>query len=61
LLKRIAEKIKDFPSYAQIRRVHPTLDNWTVNNGLLTPTLKVKRAVVTQQFEQDIEKMYEGF
>jgi len=61
LLKRIGEKVKDFPSYAQIRRVHATLDTWSVDNGLLTPTLKVKRAIVTKQFADEIEKMYEGF
>ena len=40
---RLAERLRAFPPYAQIRRVHLTLDGWTVGNGLLTPMLKLRR------------------
>ena len=60
LLKRIGAKIQEFPGYARIYRVTATLDPWTVENGLITPTLKIKRAVVKQRFDREIEKMYEG-
>jgi len=50
----------EFPSYARIRRVHLTLQPWTIENGLLTPTLKVKRAIVQGQFKKEIEAMYKA-
>ena len=43
LLARIAAQMKEFPGYAQVRRITATLDHWTVENGLLTPTLKLRR------------------
>jgi len=61
VLKRIAKHIKDFPGYAQIRRVSFSLEPWSVENGLLTPTLKMKRAVIMKRYETAIEKMYRGF
>jgi len=60
LLSRIAEALHDFPGYAKIRRVTPILDPWTVENGLLTPTLKTKRQLVMQQYAGLIESMYEN-
>ena len=40
ILKRIKSAVKDFPQYALPRNVHMTLEPWTIENGLLTPTLK---------------------
>jgi long-chain acyl-CoA synthetase len=61
ILKRIAKQIKDFPGYAQIRRVSLFLEPWSVQNGLLTPTLKMKRAVIIKRYEAAIDEMYQGF
>lgn len=58
LLRNIRECLRDFPGYAKIRRVTPLLEQWTVENDLLTPTLKVKRAKVITQFHDTIETMY---
>ncbi|HET8987542.1 MAG TPA: long-chain fatty acid--CoA ligase, partial [Humibacillus sp.] len=33
-------------------------DDFTVDTGLLTPTLKVKRAVVTQRYAAEIDQLY---
>lgn len=49
-----------FPSYARIRRVHLTLQPWTIENGLLTPTLKVKRPLVLERFSKEVKEMYQG-
>ena len=46
LLKRVRSVLATFPGHAKIRRLGLTLEPWTVENGLLTPTLKVKRAEV---------------
>lgn len=58
LLERIGARMNNFPGYAQIRRVAATLTPWTVENGLLTPTLKVKRAKVLENFAADVEALY---
>jgi long-chain acyl-CoA synthetase len=58
LLKKIAETLHDFPGYAKVRRVAPLLEAWTVDNNLLTPTLKVKRAKVLACHADLIEGMY---
>jgi len=60
LLKRISRGLHNFPGYAQIRRITCTLEPWTIEQGLLTPTLKVKRPRVTEKFQQQIDSMYEG-
>jgi long-chain acyl-CoA synthetase len=60
VLKRIAAQLKMFPGYAQVRCAVLTLDPWTVDNGLLTPTMKLKRAKVMERFNAEIDGMYAG-
>ena len=61
LLHRVARHLKHFPGYAQIRRLHPELRPWTVDDGLLTPTLKVKRNEVLDRYRAAVEAMYADF
>jgi len=61
LTRRVAEHLKHFPGYAQIRRLHPELTPWTVDNGLLTPTLKIKRSLILERYRAVIDAMYAGF
>lgn len=58
MLKRIRETLRDFPGYAKIRRATLLLEPWTVENGLMTPTMKVKRAQVLKRYGEDVERMY---
>jgi long-chain acyl-CoA synthetase len=58
VLARIAERIKGFPGYAQIRKVVLVTEKWTVDNGLLTATLKIKRAPILERYKDGIEAMY---
>ena len=60
VLARVAKKIEDFPGYARIRKVSISLDEWTVESGLVTATLKVKRPKVHAAFTDEIAKLYEG-
>ncbi len=60
LLSRIAAQMKAFPGYAQVRHVSATLEHWTVENGILTPTMKLKRAKVMEKFNAEIDAMYAG-
>jgi long-chain acyl-CoA synthetase len=60
VLERINQQIKAFPGYAQIRRVAVMPEPWTIENGMLTPTLKLKRAKVLEQHRPQYEKLYAG-
>jgi long-chain acyl-CoA synthetase len=58
LIHRANERLRGFPRYIRVRRVVATRDPWTVENGLLTPTLKVKRERVQKTFGAEIERAY---
>jgi long-chain acyl-CoA synthetase len=58
LVQRANARLVSFPRYARVRRVIPVRDPWTVENGLLTPTLKLRRNVVAQRYGQEIERAY---
>ncbi len=60
LAARVAAQLKSFPGYAQVRRVTAVSEAWTVDNGLLTPTLKPKRAPILERFKAQVEEMYRG-
>jgi long-chain acyl-CoA synthetase len=56
----IKQHLSGFPGYAKVRRVILVREPWTVDNGLMTPTLKVKRALVLAKFAGRIEALYGG-
>ncbi len=58
LIRRANDRLKGFPGYIRVRRVVTTREPWTVENGLLTPTLKVKRELVQKKFSTEIERAY---
>jgi long-chain acyl-CoA synthetase len=60
VLQRIDEQIKEFPGYAKVRRVYLSDEPWSIENGLQTPTLKLKRARVIAHFEKEIAQLFEG-
>lgn len=61
LVRRAAGHLKHFPGYAQIRRLTPELKPWTVDDGLLTPTLKIRRSQVLDRYRAVVEAMYADF
>lgn len=58
VLSRIQAQLHDFPGYARIRRVSLSLDPWTMEDGLITPTLKTKRAKILERYQQQVDAMY---
>ena len=56
---RIKAHLKDLPAWQQIRDYHATLDEWTVERRLITPTLKLRRERVVEEFRDEIAAMYE--
>ena len=60
LLARIATRMRNFPGYAQIRRVQATATPWEVTNGLLTATLKLRRSQLFSYYADEIAALYTG-
>ncbi len=58
VLGRVSRQISAFPGYAQIRQVRCQLEPWSIENGLITPTLKLKRNEACARFSDEIESMY---
>ena len=46
-------------SYEQVKKILISPTEWTPESGELTPTLKVKRKVVTSRFEKELDALYE--
>lgn len=61
VLKRIKAACKGLPQYGVPRSVCLSLEPWTIENNMLTPTLKIRRRVITAAFKKDIEKLYSDF
>ncbi|OOZ38381.1 long-chain fatty acid--CoA ligase [Solemya pervernicosa gill symbiont] len=57
---RLVSALGDFPGYAKIRRITLIGETWSIENGLMTPTLKVKRDQIEQRYHDQIERMYAG-
>ena len=59
----IAGEVKKYNAFfgdtEQIKKFEIINDKWTVENGLMTPTLKVKRKVVQQRYKDLIDSMFE--
>jgi long-chain acyl-CoA synthetase len=58
--KRVKRALRDFPGYAKIRKITLLAEPWTIDNDLLTPTLKVKRQKVLEHHADLVEAMYSG-
>ena len=57
-LARVAAQARDFARYAMPRAIFLTREPWTVENALMTPTLKLKRNNLLARHADEIEAMY---
>ncbi|RDL38258.1 uncharacterized protein BP5553_02598 [Venustampulla echinocandica] len=57
-MDKIAKKNK-FNSYERVRNVYLDIEPFTIENQLLTPTLKLKRPQTAKKFRQELDIMYE--
>ena len=60
VLDQLHQRLATFPGYAQVRQVSCTLEPWSIESGLITPTLKLRRDQIMDYFADKVEKMYEG-
>ena len=56
----VESRLSAFPGYARLHRVALLNDNWTIENGLQTPTMKLKRDKIYAHHRDEIEKLYKG-
>ncbi len=58
-INEIINKInKNLTLVEKIKKFHLINENFSIENGLLTPTMKVKRNKVTLKYKQELEKLY---
>ena len=58
-INNVIEKInKKLTLLEKIKRVQLIDENFSIENGLMTPTMKVKRKKVTEKYKNQLEKLY---
>lgn len=60
ILKRTEILMQSFPGHAFIRRVVLSLTPWTIEDGLLTPTMKIRRKNIIQFLQDEIDDAYKS-
>lgn len=56
--KEIKEFNKGFGNWEQIKKFEITPDEWTIEAGHLTPTMKMKRKVIKEKYKYLFDKIY---
>ena len=49
---------QNFGSWEQIKKIELTPDEWSIDKGHLTPTMKLKRKVIAEKYSDLIDSMY---
>lgn len=50
----------DWKGFERVRKITLSAEDFTMENGMLTPTLKLKRRVAWERYQKQIESLYEG-
>jgi long-chain acyl-CoA synthetase len=53
-------RLQDLAQFERPKRIAILTEDLTVDSGLLTPTLKVRRRIVEHRFREIIEALYAG-
>ncbi len=56
--KEVDEANEHFGKWEQIKKFELTPDIWTIDDGHLTPTMKMKRKAIKEKYKDLIEKIY---
>jgi long-chain acyl-CoA synthetase len=54
----IEERNRQLASFETIKRFHVLPRDFSIEDGEMTPTLKIKRKVVVQKFQKELESLY---
>jgi long-chain acyl-CoA synthetase len=58
LRKEIETHSQDIKGYERVQDFVVVAEDFTTDNGMLTPTLKLKRRVVMDRYGQDLDALY---
>jgi len=53
----VAKKNKGLPSFETLKKV-TIVPEFTIENAMMTPTFKLKKNVIVQNYDNEIESMY---
>jgi long-chain acyl-CoA synthetase len=56
--KELAERSTSFKGFEKPKKFLITAEDFTTDNGLLTPTMKLKRRNVLEKYEKDLDALY---
>lgn len=59
LQQEVQNYSRNFKEYEKPLKLALVAEDWTVENGLLTPTMKVKRAAIYNKYKNIIESLYQ--
>lgn len=57
--KQLARQVENHKSYEKPKKFILLTEDWDIDNGLLTPTLKIKRKAIEEKFAEKIEALYQ--
>lgn len=60
LLARIATRLRGFPAGAEIRRLTLVAEPWSVEDGFMTATMKLRRARILGHYAEEVRGLYQG-
>jgi long-chain acyl-CoA synthetase len=58
--QEVAQLTRTLADYERVRRIALLSEEFSIDNGEMTPTLKIKRRVVDEKYGQLIEELYGG-
>ena len=60
VLERIQQRLSGFPGFAKIHRVALVHEPWSIENGMMTPTLKLRRHRILAHYQDKVDELYAG-
>ncbi len=58
-IRRLKKSASNFPQYGVPRNVSLMREHWTVDNGLLTVTMKLRRKKILEKYQDKVEELYQ--
>lgn len=56
----VLKRVKDLAPFEQVKAIALIPEPFTVDNDLLTPTLKLRRPKIVERWQQEIQKLYDA-
>ena len=60
IMREVDHYNEGFAQYERVKKIILSPSEWTINSGEMTPTMKVKRRIIMENFKDQIENCYRG-